>query len=178
MRRLDSPDGGIRGQALQRLQRHPADDRIVRGGPREDDAAERLDLFFELGPDLGANVDQRSAVAIDLDARSADLHGPSLRIAAAVVDRGKDPPVDFLLRERADVALAAIRRTVPLRPHRGHEDGRDDQAADHEEARATDGSQGRLHQGKGMVAWGAEGDPMTVPVQPDIFNYVSCLARR
>ena len=73
-----------------------------------------LIFFFELGADLGADIDERAPVAIHPDGgRGRD--GLALRVAAPVVNRGQHLSIDLLLRDRARVANAPIGRRAPLR---------------------------------------------------------------
>src|SRR5262249_21898649 len=128
-RRLDSANARIGREALERLERHPADDRIVGGRRGDDDPAERLDLFLEIRPHLRAYVDERAAMAIHLDARGIPGDRLPALVSAAAVDRRQDPGIDLALGHRTGVARRAIRGwRVPLRAygrnhdHRGGDD--------------------------------------------------------
>ena len=119
----DSADGGVRGEPLEGLQRHPSDDRVVGLRSGDDEAAERLDLFFQLGTDVRADVDERPAMAVHFDGGGGG-NGLAFRVAAAMVNRGQHLAIDLLLRHGAGVADAPICRRLALRARGGYDDHR------------------------------------------------------
>src|SRR5262249_26848863 len=101
--RLYEADGGVRGEPLEREQRHARDDRAAGRGDGDHAAAEAADPLLERRGDLRAHVDERAVARVDLHRRLPGRDALELCLAAPPIDLVEELRVELPLRGRACV---------------------------------------------------------------------------